>query len=67
MDLGQYFKTQPRGMKVEMALEVGISKTWLSLLISKRRKPSPTLAIAIEKATKGKVRREVLRPDLFRR
>jgi DNA-binding transcriptional regulator YdaS (Cro superfamily) len=67
MELIEYFSTQPRGTKVSMTKALGISKTWLSLVISKRKKPSPKLATEIEKATAGKVTREELRPDIFRR
>ena len=37
----------------------------MALLIAKRRRPSPVLAIAIEDATDGLVTRQELRPDLF--
>jgi len=37
----------------------------MSLLISGRRQASPVLAIEIEKATKGLVTRQALRPDIF--
>jgi DNA-binding transcriptional regulator YdaS (Cro superfamily) len=47
------------------AEEIGITQTWLSLLISKVRTPSPLLARRIQKATKGKVKAKELRPDLF--
>jgi len=48
-----------------MAKTLGISKTWLSLLISSREVPSAALAVAIHQYTHGRVRREELRPDLF--
>ena len=67
MEVIEYFSTQPRGTKVAMTRVLGISKTWLSLVISKRKKPSPKLATEIEKATVGVVTREELRPDIFRR
>ena len=49
----------------EMAEHLGITPTWLSLLIHEHKRPSAELAIKIEKATQGLVPREVLRPDLF--
>jgi DNA-binding transcriptional regulator YdaS (Cro superfamily) len=65
MTLEEYFSTQPKGSKVKLAKTLGISKTWLSLLISKRQQPSPELAREIEIQTKRKVKRRDLRPDLF--
>lgn len=55
MTLQEYFATQPHGAKAAMARSVGISKTWLSQIISKRRKPSFDLAVAISDYTKNKV------------
>jgi DNA-binding transcriptional regulator YdaS (Cro superfamily) len=63
MTLEQYFAGQHRGAKSELARELGITKTWLSLLISGREVPSATLAIEIERHTG--VSRKHLRPDLF--
>ena len=65
MDLKQYFKDEPYGAKKEMALYLGITQTWLGLLLKKTRKPSATLAKKIEKATQGLVTRKELRPDIF--
>lgn len=65
MTLKKYFADLPRGSKVSMAHSLGICKTWLSLLISGRRKPSAALSAAIEKYTNGEVTRKDLRPDLF--
>jgi len=65
MTLSEYFKTDVVGAKSEMAHFLGITPTWMSLLISGRRKASPELAIAIEKATNGLVTRQALRPDIF--
>lgn len=66
MDLKGYFKEEPRGAKKEMAEYLGITPTWMGLLISKRRKPSFKLAKQIEKATQGMVTAKVLRPDIFK-
>ena len=65
MTLTEYFKTDVVGAKSEMARYLGITPTWMSLLISGRRKASPELAIKLEKATKGLVTRQALRPDIF--
>jgi DNA-binding transcriptional regulator YdaS (Cro superfamily) len=65
MTLKEYFKTEPMGAVNEMAEYLGITPTWLSLLIHERKRPSPELAVKIEKATQGLVPRNILRPDLF--
>ena len=65
MTLAEFFENKPHGSKAEMAATLGITKTWMSLIISERQQPSVELAIAIEKYTKGKVKRKVLRPDIF--
>ena len=65
MTLDKYFENKPRGSKITMARSLGISKTWLSLVISGRRAASPELCVAIERYTKGVVSRRNLRPDVF--
>lgn len=65
MTLTQFFDTKPRGAKLAMAQKLGVSKTWMSLVISGRQMPSPTLSVAIERYTRGQVRRTTLRPDIF--
>jgi DNA-binding transcriptional regulator YdaS (Cro superfamily) len=65
MTLKDYFKDKPRGAQVELARKLGVSKTWMSLLVSGREVPSAGLALMIEKFTKGQVTRKSLRPDLF--
>lgn len=65
MTLREYFDTKPRGSKAEMAKALGVSRTWMALLISGLRVPSPELALEIERLTNGQVRRVDLRPDLF--
>jgi DNA-binding transcriptional regulator YdaS (Cro superfamily) len=65
MKLEQYFETEPKGARGEMARYLGISATWLSLLIYERRQPSAALSVKIEQATQGLVTRNELRPDLF--
>ena len=65
MNLKQYFKDEPYGSKKEMAEHLGITQTWLGLLIRKTRRPSPELAKRIQKATQNLVTAKELRPDLF--
>lgn len=65
MTLKAYFSEEPLGAKKEMAAYLGITPTWLSLLISGARRPSAVLAKRIEKATQGIVTAKELRPDLF--
>jgi len=65
MTLQEYFKDDVRGAKSEMARYLDITPTWMALLIAGLRKPSPRLAVDIEKATQGLVTRQELRPDLF--
>ena len=65
MTLEEYFSTEPMGAITEMAEYLGITTTWMSLLINNRRRPSAQLSVKIEKATQGLVKREHLRPDLF--
>lgn len=65
MTLNDYFKEEPKGAIVEMAEYLGVTSTWLSLLIHGHRRPSPELAVKLEQATQGLVKREVLRPDIF--
>lgn len=65
MNLKQYFIGEPHGSKKEMAEHLGISQTWLGLLLRGAVKASPLLAKRIEKATQGLVPAREMRPDLF--
>jgi DNA-binding transcriptional regulator YdaS (Cro superfamily) len=65
MTLTEYFSTEPRGAKSEMAEYLRITPTWLSLIMKGRRKASAILCARIEKATGGLVTRAELRPDLY--
>lgn len=65
MTLQEYFLDRPRGSKITMARELGISKTWFSLILRGHAMPSPELAAQLERLTKGKVKRKTLRPDIF--
>jgi len=65
MTLIEYFSTEPRGAKAEMAEYLDITPTYISLLIHGKRRASPHMAINIELATQGLVTRRDLRPDLY--
>ena len=65
MTLAEYFATEPRGAKIEMAQYLGITATYMSLLIHAQRRPSPQMALKIEQATQGLVTRSELHPDIF--
>jgi DNA-binding transcriptional regulator YdaS (Cro superfamily) len=65
MTLREYFAGKPHGSKADMAKALGISRTWMALLISGLRVPSPELALEIERITNGEIKRVDLRPDLF--
>lgn len=60
MNLSAYLKNNSRK---ELAVKLGVSSARLSHLCSGFRKPSPQLAISIEKATDGQVTRKDLRPN----
>jgi DNA-binding transcriptional regulator YdaS (Cro superfamily) len=65
MKLYDYFLEQPMGARAKMAALLGISPTWMSRLSNGKSKPSPYLAIQIEKLTKGAVKRKDLLPEIF--
>lgn len=65
MKLHEYFATEPRGAKIEMARYLKITPEWMSKLIAETHLCSPVLAKRIEEATQGLVTRKDLRPDLF--
>ena len=65
MTLESYFKGKPRGSKSAMALKLGISRTWLSLIIAGTKLPSAELCVEIERYTNGSVSRRNMRSDLF--
>jgi len=65
MQLDEYLKGKPRGTTAGLAARLGITKTWMSLIVSRRRKPSPELAVLIEEHTCGKVTRRELLPEIF--
>lgn len=65
MTLQEYFKDKPRGAQSLLARQLGISKTWLSLILTGKRKPSPRLAMEIERHTLRMVKRVDLLPELY--
>jgi DNA-binding transcriptional regulator YdaS (Cro superfamily) len=65
MTLQEYFKDKPRGAQSLLAKQLGISKTWLSLILTGKRQPSPRLAMEIERHTLRSVKRVDLLPELF--
>ena len=65
MELKQYFDEEPIGAIKEMAEYLGVTQSWMSQIIHKRRIPSAALARQIELATQGLVSLKELRPDLF--
>jgi DNA-binding transcriptional regulator YdaS (Cro superfamily) len=65
MTLQEFFVGKKRGAKDALAKELGISRTWMSQIISGREVCSPELAVEIERLTNGEVTRRDLRPDLF--
>jgi DNA-binding transcriptional regulator YdaS (Cro superfamily) len=48
-----------------MAKYLGITATYISLLIHNKRRPSAPMTLSIERATQGLVTRHELRPDLY--
>ena len=65
MNLQEYFSTEPRGAKIEMARHLGITAEWMSKMIAGKAVISAALALKVEQATQGLVKRKDLRPDLF--
>ena len=65
MTLQEFFVGKPKGSMIAMARQLGVSKTWFSLICHERAKPSEDICVNIERLTKGKVKRVELRPDLF--
>ena len=53
------------GSQVKLAAAAGCAQQTISDIISGRRTLSAELAVAISRATDGRVSREDLRPDIF--
>jgi DNA-binding transcriptional regulator YdaS (Cro superfamily) len=67
MLLKDYFTNKPHGAKAEFARKLGITKTWLSLIMAGTKTPSAPLSILINDLTNGKVKLKELRPDIFKK
>lgn len=65
MTLREWLKSQGRGAQQKLAQKIGVSETWMSLLVNNRVPCSPHLATAIHQVTDGAVDRMGLRPDIF--
>lgn len=63
--LRAYVAALPRGGVSALADRIGVHPVYLSQLAAAQdgRRPSPQLAVAIERATEGAVTRRELRPD----
>lgn len=53
------------GSQSELAASLGISQQNVSRLMTRGKRVSAELAVKIEEATKGEIKRSDLRPDLF--
>ena len=53
------------GSQTALAKALGISQQGISYLLRHTSKPTAEMSLRIEKATKGKVSRSQLRPDLY--
>ena len=62
MKLKEYTAKLPRGGCGVLAKKLGISKSYLSQMVTGKAAISPTNAVAIEKATDGVVTRKDMRP-----
>lgn len=65
MTLKEYFASQPRGAISKMATQLGVTRTWLSLVTNGHAAASPIMCVMIERLTKGQVKRKVIRPDIY--
>lgn len=64
MNLASYVEQLPRGGKKLFAIQLGVTASYLSRLISGDRSITAERAIQIEDATDGAVSRRELRPDI---
>ena len=64
MNLETYVDQLPRGGKKVLALQLGVTASYLSRLVSGDRAVTAERALQIEKVTEGRVTRYDLRPDL---
>ena len=66
MSLRELLKTMPRGAQKELAALLGITPTWMTLIVNGHERPSAKLAAKIASVTDNRVTIQELRPDLFR-
>lgn len=59
-----YLRSLKRVERIALCRRAEISLQWLLNLTYDKRKPSPAVAVSLERATGGKVTREALRPDI---
>ena len=64
MELGEYMEKHHLSQR-DFADLVGVTQSMVSQWVCKRRPISPMKAIKIEQATKGKIRRRDLLPEIF--
>lgn len=64
MDLKQYIAPMSLEQRQAFAKRCGTSAGYLIQLAGRHRKPSPTLAVTIERETKGAISCEELLPDM---
>lgn len=64
MDLANYVEQLPRGGKKLFAIQLGVTASYLSRLVSGDRSITAERAIQIEDVTEGIVSRAELRPDI---
>lgn len=53
------------GSQKALADAIGVSQAYVSHFMTGRRTVTPELCVRIEKATRGKVKRKTIRPDIF--
>jgi len=53
------------GSQAKLAARVGLTQQQISRLMNGKQRVTAEVAIAIERATGGEIRREALRPDIF--
>jgi DNA-binding transcriptional regulator YdaS (Cro superfamily) len=53
------------GSQKKLADAIGLSQQGVSFLLNEGKRVRAETAVAIERATKGQIRREQLRPDIF--
>lgn len=65
MDIIAQYRIAQGLTQQQLADRLGVSQPLICLLESGMRRPSPLLAIQIERKTGGVINRQILRPDLF--